>query len=147
MRRGREAQLAAVDGQTLTCRADLTSQTSLRDSQRFQGRIFPPPAKCYPRYCLPNRSRQTDLYGATTSPSDHKGPFSSSRSREPEFGARAQALQLRSKERETETTRNHFPSLYLYFFPTLLRAACKLCVAAEPSRRHAWTAKHNTALI
>ena len=136
-----------MDRQTLTCRADLTSQTSPRDSQRFRGRIFPPPAKCYPRYCLPNRSRQTDLYGTTTSPPHHKGPFSSSRSREPEFGARAQALQPRSKERETETTLNHFPSLCLYFFPTLLGGACKLCVAVEPSRRHTWTAKHNRTLI
>lgn len=53
----------------------------------------------------------------------------------------------RGAERETETTLNHFPSPCLYFFPTLLRGACKLCVAAEPSRRHTWTAKHNTALI
>lgn len=50
-------------------------------------------------------------------------------------------------ERETETALNHFPSPCLRFFPPLLRGACKLCVALQPSRRHTRTAKHNTAVI
>lgn len=78
----------------------------------------------------------------------HRGePFSSSRPRELARGARAQALRLGSKGRETETALNHFPSLCLWFFPPLLRGACKLCVALQPSRRHTRTAKHNTAVI
>lgn len=56
-------------------------------------------------------------------------------------------MHLRSKERETEAALNHCPSLCLYFFPTLLHGACRLCVAVEPSRRHKWAAKHNTAFI